>query len=530
MLACQIGNVEAVQLLLDNNADINLIDEYGNSALSYTCLKGIFGITLLKYFINLNIMPVDSLISNCVQALSGTKPLEYNGSVDIIEVLLPYVKDINRIYSNTYFLHLACTTGDLNLIRIILERGADRNVIDTNGRDALYIASEAGHIQLVKALLESKQIPTCNIMTSFKVAYTNNRLPIMQYLLGEGVIDPVDMRDQEVVCSALRDSDLFRQACTLGYAEFARIFIEHTTDRDSIAIYVRDSLIPAAEAGHPSVVKVLLEQSVCESIPVSHISATLLATYRRVLPSTVNGRNYEHITSWTLSLYNRYFESITQVTQLLLAHGPDVHLADTRTGETAVMIATNAATRVDPKKGNRELAQAAIEGFCSLIKLLLEHGADINQANSFTGETALLIAAAVGRYMLAELLLGHGADINQANPVTGMTALMVAAAGEHNKLVELLLGRGAEVNQVDDKSGKSALMVAAAARVRIHYFETSTVKLLLDYGADLTHRDHAGRMALDMVSNICRDPKAQALLKAYGESNRPRAEGEILLK
>lgn len=49
---------------------------------------------------------------------------------------------------------------------------------------------------------------------------------------------------------------------------------------------------------------------------------------------------------------------------------------------------------------------------------MLEHGADVNQANPKTNETPLLAACSNNRMDMVEFLLAHGADVNAAATTT----------------------------------------------------------------------------------------------------------------
>ena len=73
---------------------------------------------------------------------------------------------------------------------------------------------------------------------------------------------------------------------------------------------------------------------------------------------------------------------------------------------------TISAEQIKENSDSRDtLTGAAWNGDWSKVKLLLEGGADVNQANSM-GQTALDLARARGDKQLINLLLSHGAKNN----------------------------------------------------------------------------------------------------------------------
>ncbi|RYP51343.1 hypothetical protein DL768_003347 [Monosporascus sp. mg162] len=95
----------------------------------------------------------------------------------------------------------------------------------------------------------------------------------------------------------------------------------------------------------------------------------------------------------------------------------------------------------------RTALQAAVEiGHLELIKMLLEAGADVNApAAPFMGATALQIAAIKGHLGLAKHLLEQGANIDaQAGDEYGRTALEGAAENGHIDMLCFLLQEGAK--------------------------------------------------------------------------------------
>ncbi|MDR1815140.1 MAG: ankyrin repeat domain-containing protein [Clostridiales Family XIII bacterium] len=101
-------------------------------------------------------------------------------------------------------------------------------------------------------------------------------------------------------------------------------------------------------------------------------------------------------------------------------------------------------------------------------------------------EGALYVAIDNGYIEKAKILLERGAHVNS----TAMPVLESAARqGRH--ITEFLLDEGADVNLQDEDTGTTALMGAA------EWNTTSSIKLLLEAGADPTIQDNEGKTAYD---------------------------------
>ena len=158
--------------------------------------------------------------------------------------------------------------------------------------------------------------------------------------------------------------------------------------------------------------------------------------------------------------------------------------------------------------GKFPLMEALHTGPISLVRLLLEHGADPNEGRSggnrvsFTEPMApplVRVAAngAIYEFMnrhgveLVDLLIAHGADVNGFFHVNGTQVLYqhignpLNIASENGKIdmVRLLLDRGAAV----DSGLLTALTRACPARGRAEPLHIAVAELLISRGADI-HR------------------------------------------
>lgn len=192
---------------------------------------------------------------------------------------------------------------------------------------------------------------------------------------------------------------------------------------------------------------------------------------------------------------------------LLLDQGANVNARDTVHGQTALM-------------------WAVLENHAEMVKLLLAHGADINAHTNVTipkgeyvparaggasgngiirqralptadgGMTPLLFAVRDGNTEMVRLLLGHGADINQSSG-NHTSPLLIALLNGQVGLAAELFEKGADVNAADDYH-RAALFAAIDLRNFNHekYGDLPTdgrdpldlIKALLKKGADPNRR------------------------------------------
>ena len=130
-------------------------------------------------------------------------------------------------------------------------------------------------------------------------------------------------------------------------------------------------------------------------------------------------------------------------------------------------------------------------------------------------ESPLMMAAMRGELKLAAALIDKDADVNK----TGWTPLHYAASstqGDQLGVAKLLLENAAYINAASP-NGSTPLMMAAM------YGNTSTLKLLLDEGADPTLKNQLGLTAVDFAQRADRKEMVE-LIGAAIRARQPKGK------
>jgi ankyrin repeat protein len=148
--------------------------------------------------------------------------------------------------------------------------------------------------------------------------------------------------------------------------------------------------------------------------------------------------------------------------------------------ETVKLLLTK-LPRTNPPPKTRAFHTAVKNGHVETAQFLLARKADVNAKDGLEMQrSALHLAAARGLDEMIRLLLDHGADLEAAD-LRDQTALCCAISAQQEKTVELLLGRGANCS-FKNRMGESAVHFAAMTG------NIAIFRHLLNYGAALNAR------------------------------------------
>ncbi|XP_066252742.1 ankyrin repeat domain-containing protein 17 isoform X3 [Euwallacea similis] len=414
MEAASAGHLDIVRLLAHHHADVNAQSTSGNTPLMYACAGG--HTEVVKFLLE-NGANVEDHNEN------GHTPLmeaASAGHVGLAKILLMHGAGINT-HSNEFkesALTLACYKGHLDMVRFLLEAGADQEHKTDEMHTALMEASMDGHVEVARLLLDS----------------------------GAQVNMPTDSFE----------SPLTLAACG-GHVELAMLLIERGANIEEVNDEGYTPLMEAAREGHEEMVHLLLGQGANINAQTDETQETALTLaccggFTEVADILLKGGADIELGAST-PLMEASQEGHLELVRFLLEYGANVN-AVTQTNDTA-------------------LTYACENGHTDVAELLIQYGADIEH-ESEGGRTPLMKACRAGHLCTVRFLIDKGANVRKQTTNNDHTPLSLACAGGHLPVVQLLLENNADPNH---KLKDNSTMLIEAAKGG----HTNVVQLLLDY-------------------------------------------------
>lgn len=367
------------------------------------------------------ILPRHHLMKRHLAAVASEDPtllftLCVFGLADLLKQILDSsTPDVNaKNGSRQTGLYLACSTGCLAVVRILLEHGANANVSGGRVGTPLQAACFEGHINIVRLLIEHgadrkakglfdnafqaaargnhEDIATLLLQSDFGINDQNEYEQALQEASQTGFVDAIDylQRTYGPSFGNARPAEFMAIRSALGRGQIGVLqrFIRRTADAK--ADLPADALAAAALNGHDGMVILLLDKG---------------------LDIEFEGQVGTPLRSASLLGYE-------STVRLLLNHG--------------------AKASASSSIGNA-LEAAAMNGYYSIVTSLLQEGVDANIQGGGYG-TALQAAAYRGHTKVAEILLDAGAYVHSAG--ISEDAFHAAAEGGHEEVMRLFLDRG----------------------------------------------------------------------------------------
>jgi ankyrin repeat protein len=182
---------------------------------------------------------------------------------------------------------------------------------------------------------------------------------------------------------------------------------------------------------------------------------------------------------WT-PLHHAYFKGNTKIIKILVDHGADINKCGKYKGiDTPLIFSLTSEYTI------------AIHNRFDVTTCLIDLGADLNK-KSMDGYTPLIKVCQKEDQYLMEYLVEHGADVNQHDRNKNIP-LIIACQKENKKIIKYFVEHGANVN-VKNKKGDTPLTIANRNK------DEDIAKYLLEHGTDIHFKSDYGFIPLYILA------------------------------
>lgn len=498
--ASRVGNIDIVQMLLDTHADVNLLQgKYGTAFRA--AVKGehlLVAESLLRHGADVNLRSKEKGYGPTGDSQPILHLAIHQGNNAIAGMLLANGADVNApddaSRGNEYFhdkeaspLHVACDKGYQSLTAMLLAHGADIEKRVGKFHSPLQLAASAGHFSVVQLLIKAganlNSFADKSQGTALSIASSNGHRKVATALIKAG--------------ASIGGSPDMPNALAAGCRH----------DHRTIAEYMLEELFGTEH-----------EESICcEALGAAcadhddNIAQILLERVKPWSPATLH-----QVCAAGLE------DSLT----MMLEKGVNVHDVDDNGGHAIHTAASHLQSRI--------------------VRLLIEHGADVNVQNSYycspliatlegclapliqdtpwyrwlklietlpRGEIVSICRQRNDTYKntdvvqcrsIVQSLLGQRADVTEEMRVFGAAIHLASFIGD-DEVVRLLIVKGSNVNSVGGYFETSLLAAVAGHNI-------TTIKLLLNSGAEINYVSSEHATALHLACSHHFKPIVRTLI------------------
>ena len=553
-IAVRNGDIQAVKLLVGCGADVNELNEKGQTPL-HTAAGGLrhcreFCSILIEHKAKIDAVDKDGnqpLHLACKQRnfLTGNLLLTHKADVNFLnkqqrsplDLANESVLKSSRISDGDHALHIAVRNGDIQAVKLLVGCGANINELNEKGQTPLHTATSilVEHKAKIDALHKDGNQP-------LHLACEQDHIETSLLLLSKGAnansLNGDGQTPLHTAAGGLKDCH-----------ELCSILIEHKAKIDAVDKDGNQPLHLACKQSnfltgnllliHGADVNFLNKQqrspldlaneSILKSSPISDGNHALHVAARKgdvqavkllvCCGADVNELNEKGQTP--LHTAAGGLKDCRELCSILIEHKAKIDAVDKdgnqplhlacergRIQTSLLLLSKGANANSLNADGQTPLHTAAggLKDFCELCSILVKHKAKIDAVDKH-GNQPLHLACERGRIQTSLLLLSKGANANSLN-ADGQTPLHTAAGAlkDFPKLCSILLNRDAKIDAVD-KDGNQPLHLACE-RVRVR-----TSLLLLSKGANSNSMNADGQTPLHMAAGALKDfPKLCSIL------------------
>ena len=351
---------------------------------------------------DVNVQPYSSSVAHIAETTQD----------DLVAVWFPQPGDED----NNTALMKAAGQGHIEVVRFLVEQGADLHIRNRQEQDALMLAAAGGHLAVATFLIDSGDYPSIS-PPLLNYNYENGPQIALEWAAYNGHLDMVRLLLEVIGAFDRPDPNpSLGWAAYRGHLDVARLLLEHGAfvNGQPNIVSVGSTLGPsalmlAADSGQLEMVRFLLERGADIHARQTHIW--------RIVETPLGF--YADLLIGASALDRAIEQGYAEVVRLLLEHWMAIYGAD---GQDDI--------------GRTTLMYAASAGDLEMARLMLENGAPVN-VQTDVGTTALMFASAAGYVEVVRFLVENGADIHIQNGYN-YTALILAEERGHQEVVDFL--------------------------------------------------------------------------------------------
>ena len=528
-------NKEVLQAIIDHGADVNATNKNNHTALMFACNNS--NEDAINMLLNAGTDPTIGDINGdtCLHAAVGQ-----NCTKEVIEEIINHGADVNATNKNNRTaLMIACHKGNIDVMNLLLNAGANFDISDDDAQTCLHYAAtgDSSHEVLEIIIGHGVDVNSTNNsnQTALMRASHKGNKHVINVLINAGANPHISDDEGDTLLHYAAYGDCSK--------EVLQAIIDHGADVNATNKNNKTALMIACEKCNEDAINVLLNARADPTIgdigrnTCLHVAVAQDCTKEVIGEiidhgADVNAINNSNITALLIACQKRQ----EVLMGLLLTSGADPNIADDEcdtllhsavyhniTSKTLqIIIEHGADVNATNKKHETALIISCYKGNIDAMSLLLNAGAEHNKMDA-EGHT-WLHAAVCGncRKEALQAIISHGTDVNAMNKQK-QTALALACENGNVDAIKLLLNARADPN-IADVNGNTLLHNAVRNTI-----SKETLQAIIDHGADINAVNNDGATALLLACNTEHRESVNVLMRAGADTSIVDVHGDTCL-